>query len=112
MCCLLPSQAIHEHAMLQTRAVEAHLILLTTSLFVVVEDIVADVVFRFSDEQTCAFLDLMPSPTCGHCHSQEEQHCNGMERGLRVFQKHCTVLVLTILLTKDTILRRMIQNIK
>lgn len=53
----------------------AHLILLAPSLLVVVEDVVADVVIRLADKQPRSFPDVVASPTGGHGHSQQQQHC-------------------------------------
>lgn len=54
---------------------QACLVLLAPSLLVVVEDVVADVVFRLADKQPRSFPDAVASPTGGHGHSQQQQHC-------------------------------------
>lgn len=51
------------------------LVLLASSLLVVVEDVVADVVFRLADKQPRSFPDVAASPTGGDGHSQQQQHC-------------------------------------
>lgn len=54
---------------------QTHLVLLAPSLLVVVEDVVADVVFRLPDEQPRSLPDVVASPTGGRGHSQQQQHC-------------------------------------
>lgn len=73
-----------DYRMVQTSSLDLwslkpYLVLLTPSLFIIVENIVTDVVFWFPDKQTCSFLDMVASSIGGHCHSQEQQHCNQRE---------------------------------
>lgn len=49
---------------------QTHLVLLASSLLVIVEDVVADVVFRLADKQPRSFPDAVAAPTGGHSHSQ------------------------------------------
>lgn len=52
----------------------SYLIFLASSLLIVVEDVVADVVLRLPDQQPGAFLHVVASSAGGHHPSQQEEH--------------------------------------
>lgn len=64
------------------RPPQTHLVLLAPSLLVVVEDVVADVLFRLPDKQPRSFPDVVASPTGGRGHGQQQQHCEEDARPL------------------------------
>lgn len=65
------------------RPPQTHLVLLAPSLLVVVEDVVADVIFRLPDKQPRSLPDVVASPTGGGGHSQQQQHCKEDTRPFR-----------------------------
>lgn len=67
---------VTDHLMHQKRMKASdggHLILFSTSLLIVMKDVVSDVLIRRPDQQTTVSLHV-PSPAAPHGHGQEKQH--------------------------------------